>query len=170
MKLLAKILFVSLVFNSINVFSQTTNYKVYALFVFSIVKYISWPVENPELHILVVGKSKVYDELLKAAAEKKVNGLSIKVSQSETVPDADHVDIIYLSDGKSGMLHDILKTINGKSVMVIAEREGLFKKGAGVSFVLMDNNTLRFDINHSDLEKRQIKVSKSLTTLANSTI
>lgn len=56
----------------------------------------------------------------------------------------------------------------GKSIMVIAEREGLFKKGASFSFVVMDNNTLRYDINNAELEKRNIKVSKNLASLANS--
>jgi hypothetical protein len=68
------------------------------------------------------------------------------------------------------MLEDLLKTIQGKPVMIIAEREGLVKRGAGFSFVLMDNNTLRFDINNTELEKHQIKVSKSLSTLANSSL
>jgi hypothetical protein len=60
--------------------------------------------------------------------------------------------------------------IDGKSVMIISEREGLFKKGAGFSFILMDNGTLRCDINNTDLEKRQIRVSKNLTALTNSSI
>jgi hypothetical protein len=55
-------------------------------------------------------------------------------------------------------------------VMVIAEREGLYKKGAGFSFVILDNNTLRYDINSTENEKRQIKVSHSLQSLANTVI
>jgi hypothetical protein len=79
-------------------------------------------------------------------------------------------NIVYVSDGKSSSLDDVLKTKHGKPVMVITEREGLFKKGAGLSFVVLDNSTLRFDINNTELEKRQIKISKSLTALANSII
>jgi hypothetical protein len=55
-------------------------------------------------------------------------------------------------------------------VLIIGEREGLFKKGAGFSFVVMENSTLRFDINNTELDKRQIKVSKSLAALANQSI
>lgn len=134
----------------------------------NIAKYSSWPSLSNEFHITVVGKSKVYDELVKLTGSKMINGLPMKVNQVEDITDIGSQEVIYLSDGKSSMLDELLKAIAGKSVMIITEREGLFKKGAGFSFVLTDNNTLRFDINNTELEKRQIKVSKSLTTLANS--
>jgi hypothetical protein len=148
--------------------TQTTNYQVYALFVVNIAKYSSWPVTHTEMHITVLGKTKVYDELLKQNG-KNVNG-TIKVSQVEDVSAIGSPNIIYLADGKSGALDEVLKATEGKSVMIITEREGLFKKGAGFSFVILDNSTLRFDINNSDLEKRNIRVSKNLAALANSTI
>jgi hypothetical protein len=170
MKALVKILFIAFALSAVNCFGQTTNYQVYSLFVLNIAKYASWPAATSDFHITVLGKSKVYDELQKQSSSKMINGLPLKVSQTDALTDVNNINIIYLSDGKSAMLEDVLKMISGKPVMVIAEREGLFKKGAGFSFVLLDNNTLRFDINNSDLEKRQIKVSKNLTSLANSTL
>jgi hypothetical protein len=50
--------------------------------------------------------------------------------------------------------------------MIIAEREGLHKKGAAMSFIVI-NNKLKFDINMKELEKRNLKISAQLTTLAN---
>jgi hypothetical protein len=134
----------------------------------NIAKYSVWPPSGTEFQITVFGKSKVYDELIKLSGNKTINGMAMKVNQTENVNDLGRQQIIYLSDNKSGSLDEILKITQGKSIMVITEREGLFKKGAGFSFVLLDNNTLRFDINNTDLEKRQIKVSKNLTSLANS--
>lgn len=150
--------------------AQTTNYQVYSLFVMNIAKYSYWPSYGSDFSIVVFGKSKVYDELVKLSTAKTVGGVPLKVSQTENLSDLSRHQIIYLSDGKSSALDDVLKLTQGKSTMVITEREGLFKKGAGFSFVLLDNNTLRFDINNTDLEKRQIKVSKNLTALANSTL
>ncbi|HEY8935251.1 MAG TPA: YfiR family protein, partial [Cyclobacteriaceae bacterium] len=103
----------------------------------------------------------------KTIGSKMINGLPVRVTQTENITDIDNQEVVYLSDGKSSLLDDLLKSIAHKSIMVITEREGLFKKGAGFSFILTDNNTLRFDINNTELEKRQIKVSKSLTSLAN---
>jgi hypothetical protein len=149
--------------------AQTKNLQVYSLFVMNIAKYSSWPNYGSEFNIVVFGKSKIHDELQKLSAAKMINGIPLKISQTDNLIDLGSQQIIYLSDGKSSALDDILKLINGKSVMIIAEREGLVKKGAGFSFVLLDNNTLRFDINNTDLDRRQIKVSKNLVALANST-
>ncbi|MBL0743257.1 YfiR family protein [Chryseolinea lacunae] len=150
-------------------YSQTTNYQVYALFVVNIAKYSAWPSLNGDLQVTVYGKSKVFEELQKQAG-KNVNGHNLKVTQANELTDIAEANIIYLADGKSSSLDDIIKATQGKSVMIICEREGLYKKGAGFSFVVTDNSTLRYDINNTELEKRLIKVSKSLTALANSMI
>jgi YfiR/HmsC-like len=149
--------------------AQTTNHQVYSLYVVNIAKYSSWPTVNGEFNITVFGKSKVYDELLKQNG-KNVNGHVLKVTQVENVSDIGQPQIIYLADGKSSALDDILKLTEGKSIMIISEREGLHKRGAGFSFVVMENGTLRCDMNGTELEKRQIKISKNLSALTNSSI
>jgi hypothetical protein len=154
---------------SVTAYSQTTNYQVYALFVVNIAKYSSFPNVSGDLQLTVYGKSKVYEELAKQNG-KVVNGHALKVTQAETITDLGQAQIIFLADGKSSALDEILKATEGKPVLIICEREGLHKKGAGFSFIVTDNSTLRFDINNTELEKRQIKISKSLSTLANSTI
>jgi hypothetical protein len=154
---------------SLSAHAQTTNYQVYSLFVMNIAKYSSWPNLSGDFNISVFGKSKAYDELMKQN-NKIVNGHTIKVTQVEDIAQLANAQIIYLPDGRSSALDDIVKATLGKSVMIITEREGLFKKGAGFSFIVMENSTLRYDINSTDLEKRQIKISKNLTALANSTM
>ena len=154
---------------SVTVKAQTTNYQVYSLYVVNIAKYSSWPSVPGEFNITVFGKSKVYDELLKQNG-KIVNGHAVKVKQAESVDDIGEPQIIYLTDGKSSALDELLKATDGKSVMIISEREGLHKRGAGFSFVVMENGTLRCDINNTELEKRQIRISKNLTALTNSSI
>jgi hypothetical protein len=149
--------------------AQTTNYQVYSLYVVNIAKYSSWPSVNGEFNITVFGKSKVYDELLKQNG-KNVNGHVLRVKQVEDVNSIGQPQIIYLADGRSSALDDIVKLTEGKSVMIISEREGLHKRGAGLSFVVMENGTLRCDMNNTDLEKRQIKLSKNLSALTNSSI
>ncbi|HEV8515848.1 MAG TPA: YfiR family protein [Cyclobacteriaceae bacterium] len=152
-------------------YAQTTNHQVYAVFVMSIAKYSSWPeTEAKDFKITVFGKSKVFDELNKATANKDVHGKKVVVTQAEDVQSISDAQIIYLSDGKSSQLAELQKFFSGKPVMIIAEREGLFKKGASFSFVVLDNNTLRFDINKKESEAHQIKISQSLSALANEVI
>lgn len=150
---------------SYGVSGQTANYQVYSLFVMNIAKYSFWPQPSSELEIAVVGKSKVYEELMKYA-ERGVNGMKIKVRLVEDITALGSPQILYLSDGKSSLIDDIIKSTSGKSIMIVTEREGLHKKGACFSFFVNDSNNLRFDINNTELEKRNIKVAKNLSSMA----
>jgi hypothetical protein len=158
-----------IILSGTEVFSQTTNYQVYSLFVYNIAKYSSWPSTNGEFTIDVLGKSKVYDELLKQVG-KGVNGVPLKIRQVESETEIGQSQIIYVSDGKSSSLSELLKLTEGKPVMIITEREGLVKKGADFSFLITENNTLKFDMNTTKLEKRRIKVSNNIAGLANSVL
>jgi hypothetical protein len=165
-----KLFIILFVFASSVAIAQTTNYQVHSLFVLNIAKYSEWPSAETEFNIVVFGKSKIYDELMKLTSGKNINGHTIKVTQVENIVDIGSANIVFLADGKSGSLDEIVKATEGKSIMVIAEREGLYKKGAGFSFMLTETNTLRYDINNAALAKRNIKVSKNLANLANSVI
>ena len=162
-------LIITIMLFTLTVKAQTTNYQVYSLYVLNIAKYCSWPALSGDFTIKVFGKSKVYEELLKQNG-KNVNGHAMKVEQIDNLNDIGQPQIIYLADGKSSSLDDLLKMTEGKSIMIICEREGLHRRGAGFSFVVMDNGTLRCDINNTALEKRQIKISKNLSSLTNSSI
>jgi hypothetical protein len=166
-----KVLLIIFFANRVVSYAQTTNHQVYAVFVVSIAKYSSWPeTEAKEFKITVLGKSKVYEELTKATANKDIHGKKIIVTQTVDIQSVSDSQIVYLPDGNSSQLMELQKFITGKSVMIIAEREGLFKKGASFSFVVLDNNTLRFDINRKESESHQIRISQSLSSLANEVI
>lgn len=145
--------------------AQTTNFQVYSLFVMNIAKYSSWPDEGTEFHIAVFGNSKVYDELMKYS-DRGINGKKVKVTQVESVAEMGDPQIVYLSYGKSSQIDEIINSTKGKAIMIVTEREGLHKKGAGFSFFINDDNHLRFDINMTELDKRRIKVSKNLAGMA----
>jgi hypothetical protein len=151
--------------------AQTTNHKVYSLFIVNIAKYTSFPNSGNNFNIVVVGKSDVYDELLKVASAKDVNGKKLVVTKTDDASKITDAQIIYLSDGKSSSLPELIKRFEGKPVMIISEREGLFKKGAGLSFIISEDSKLRVDVNKTDLEKRQIKISQNvLSSLAHTII
>lgn len=152
-----------------SLWAQTTNHTAYSLFVVSFAKYSVWPQPDNEFKIVVIGKSKVYEELVKLTTNKNLNGQPYKIVQAENVSEALDAELIYLSDNKSSMLDELNKATEGKAVMIVTEREGLAKKGAAFSLLVIDNK-LRFDINHTELEKRQIKVATSLMNLANESI
>jgi hypothetical protein len=163
------LLVISVLFISQCIKAQTTNYAAYSLFVASFSKYASWPQTGNDFKITVLGKSKIYDELMKITANKNVNGLVYKITQVENVNEIGDTQILFIPDNKSSNLDDVVKATSGKPVMIVTEREGLLKKGADFSFLIIDNK-LKFDVNASNLEKRNIKVSSNLVSIANSSM
>ena len=150
--------------------AQTTNYQAYSVFVYGLSKYTSWPTAGKtEFTIMVLGRSKVYDEMVKAYAGKTINGLPMKVVQVDELTAASEPQILYVSEGRTNSIETISKQTEGKPVLILAEREGSHKKGATMSFIAIDTK-LRLDINAKELQHRQIKISTQLQALTNEVI
>jgi hypothetical protein len=168
-KFLLALIFVCLI--SVNGFAQTTNYKAHAIFVFSIAKYSQWPSgTGGQFVIAVLGKTKLYDELAAASANHSINGMKVSVVQVDDVSEIKQPQMVLVADNKSNALTDLIKITANQPVMIVTEREGLHKKGAGVSFFVNDAGKLNFDLNLTEMNKRTITLSKSLTALAASTL
>jgi len=63
------------------------------------------------------------------------------------------------------MVKTLKDQTGGKPVLIVGEREGLAKKGAGLSFVTLEDDELKFDINKKEIEQHQLKISSSLISL-----
>lgn len=162
-----RLFIVAMCLSAIGTFAQATNYKVYAAFIFSIAKYSQWPPTDGEVfNIVVVGKSKLYDELLANSARHAVAGRKIQVVQIENALEVTQAQLIVVADTKSNQLDELAKATNAKPIMIITEREGLHKKGAAISFFIAEDGKLKFDLNMTELSKRSVDVSKSIRELA----
>ena len=147
--------------------AQDVNYKSYTLFVYNFMKYIEWPPESSkgDFTIGVLGDSPIMTELQNLAKTKKVKGKSIVIKKIATVDEAAACHLVYISPSKSSMLKSINEKTKGKSVLLVGEREGLAEKGAGISFVTLEDDVLKFDINKSTIEQRNLKIPGSLISL-----
>ena len=148
--------------------AQTTNYKTYSVFLYSFTKYIEWPQEarDGDFIIAVVGNQKLLQEMQTAVAGRKAGTQTIKVVEAKNVTDLTRVHMVFISDMKSGATDDFVAHFKGKPVLVVTERDGLVKKGAGVSFLIADDNTLKFQMNEPALSEARLKASSAILALA----
>lgn len=146
-------------------FSQDVDQKAYTLFLYNFMKYVEWPDPNGDFVIGVVGESPIKKELEVLAQTKKAKGRKIVVKTVITPEDAILCSMIYIPSSKSSLLKPIAEKIRGKAVLIVAEREGLAKKGAGISFEIDDDDALKFDINKSVLDGQSLKVANLLMQL-----
>ena len=145
--------------------SQDVDYKAYTLFLYNFMKYVEWPNNEGDFIIGVVGDSPVKKELFELSKHKKAKGRKIVVINVSSPGDALLCNMIYLPSNKSSELKVIMEKIKGKSILIVAEREGMAKKGAAFSFAIDDDDSLKFDINKTALEIQGLKIANILMSL-----
>ena len=128
-------------------------------------KYVEWPNANGDFVIGVIGESPIQKELEELSKNKKAKGRKIVVLNITKPNDVFLCNMIYLPSSKSAQLKSISEKLKGKPVLIVAEREGLAKKGAAISFVIDDDDALKFDINKSVIDSQSLKIASLLVKL-----
>ncbi|QHT70057.1 YfiR family protein [Rhodocytophaga rosea] len=145
--------------------AQDIDYKTQSLFIYKFTKYITWPqaLSRNDFVIGVYGNSPISEELQVMASLKKAGeGQRIVIKRINSVDEIENLHILYVASSKSRELRSILDKIGKKPTLVVAERDGLAKKGASINFLIMENNTLKFEVNRSELQSRGLSISDEL--------
>jgi len=148
--------------------AQDKDYKAYSIYVYNFIKYIEWPQSSKtgEFVIAVIGDSPITKELRTLAASKKANGQTIVIRNIVSLNEIGTAQILYISSGKSNVIKEALEKTKNLPTLVIGEREGLVKKGAGINFVTLDDDTLKFELNKKAIEEHNLQISSTLVSLA----
>ena len=147
--------------------AQETDYKAYTLFIYNFMKYVEWPEAQSkgDFILAVMGDSPIQKELQALAAAKKIKGRNIVLRKCNTVEDTYGCHLVFVPNSKSTLVKTLKDQTKDKPVLIVGEREGLAKKGAGLSFVTLDDDELKFDINKKEIEGHQLKISSQLVSL-----
>lgn len=160
------ILLCFLVFNNLS--AQEIDYRAQSLFIYKFTKYIYWPEEKASGNFLigVYGNSAIIEELETMASLKKGgNDQDIIVQQFSDLEGIEDVHILYVASSRSRDIGNISEKLRAGTTLVVAERSGLARKGAAISFLIMDDGTLKFEINMDNLRKHRLEISKELLNL-----
>ena len=159
------VLVLSLLTSSVLSFAQSHD-KVYAVFVMNFAKYIMWPANRTsgEFVIGVLGNSSIMEELKAAAAVKTIGSQKITVKDCKTSKDVDGCHLIFVAESKSSLVAEVITRLSAEPTLVVTEKEGLAKKGGGISFA-ESSGKMRFEINKTAIEKKGLSVSSALSNL-----
>jgi hypothetical protein len=147
--------------------AQETDYKAYTLFIYNFMKYVEWP-ENAskgDFVIAVMGESPIQKELQDLAAHKKLKGRNIVVRKVASPAEAFDAHLVFIPSSKSAQAKIFRDQAKGKPLLVVGEREGLARKGASISFVTLEEDELKFDINRTMLEQHNLRAASQLVSL-----
>jgi hypothetical protein len=147
---------------------NNSNAKIKATFIYNFTKYIDWPDKYKEgsFVIGILGTTTFYNDLTALLSTKTAGNQKFII---KSYPDAESLNgtchILFIPAENSTWLPNVLKKIQGKCTLIITEKSGLAKQGAAINFIV-ENNKQRFELNKTNIEKYNMKVSSTLVALA----
>ncbi len=135
--------------------------KYQAVFIRQFVKYLEWSPKKDPVIIGVLGNSSALIHLQQAGGNDSHIQV-IKVASSDQVIKC---DILFIPANQSRNLNMIQSQLNGKSTLIVAEEVALAEQGADIGF-FVEGNKLRFALNKSKIEEKEIRISNTLLSLA----
>lgn len=132
-----------------------------ALFMSKFIDYVKWPEGKDNLVVGIVGNSRTLIELQKMM-EQKNKAVIKKISSAADVAGC---DMVFLPADQSKLFSTINNDTMGRSILIITEGEELARQGAVISFYV-DQGKLKFFINKSAAEARNLQISGALMSLA----
>jgi hypothetical protein len=141
--------------------------EVKTAFLYKFSNYIQWPESGPreEFKIAVLGDSGIIGPLRGLAQEKTANGRKIKVERLRDVVDIPSCQILFIAATEKERLPEILKKLEGKSILTVGDTGGFAAQGVAVNFVVQENR-LHFQINRSAAGRAGLGISSELLKLA----
>jgi YfiR/HmsC-like len=148
--------------------AQSADYKAQTLFIYNFIKYVNWAdAVGENFRVAVYGNSPIVEELKKLASLKKATGgKPIQVFQINAISQEDNYELIYVVDSKSKEIRAIADAMKSKPTLIVAQREGLVKKGAAIDFVTLDDDKLSFQVSRVTIQNHNLKISGELLRLA----
>ncbi|MDG5798996.1 YfiR family protein [Marinilabiliaceae bacterium ANBcel2] len=140
--------------------------KFKALFLFNFGQNIGWPEKNNsnDFIITIIGDSDIADALGELATSRTIGGNNLVVREANSINEVENSHIVFLSDRQSDSLSQLVSLKRDKPVLIVGDRQGLCRKGAGITFLMMDGN-LTFEICAETIEEYGLVCSRRLLTL-----
>lgn len=141
------------------------DYLIQTLYIFNFIKYVAWPVEAKNMKIGVVGNATAETQFTKMANLKSSDDFKISVINSKDESELGTCQIIFIPSNNTTLAANLIESFSSKPILIVTEAGDFAKKGACVSFKIVDGK-LRFQLNEEVIKSKGLKVSGSLTALA----
>jgi len=147
-----------------------TEYQVKAAFLYKFIGYVEWPAgSNPwpadALVIGVVDAGPMADELSAIVAQKSARDRQLAVRRVAGPQSVDGVHVLFIGRGAAALAEELLRTTTARPVLTVTESEAAFALGSVINFVI-ESDRVRFDVAPQRAERKNIKISSRLLSVA----
>lgn len=148
--------------------SEEASAKIKAIYIYNFTKYIEWPNTYKEGNFVVGilgSNSALLNELSKMANSKTVGSQKFEIKNISTCSSSDKYNIVYVLSDNSSQIADVINKVKDKSTLIITDKPGLAKQGAGINF-FVEGNKQKIELNRANIEKYKLKVASTLVEMA----
>jgi hypothetical protein len=153
---------VIIVFKGYEVRAQDAKFQ--SLIIYNFTKLLDWPDKSGDFVIEVVGNAELAKELTDFTQSRKVAGVQNIVVKKVLPADVSNAQIVIVGLTESDKLGDIISKVGSRNVLIVTEKKGLTKKGAGIS-LMKESGTWQFQFNENNIKKYGLKISADFREL-----
>jgi hypothetical protein len=149
-----------------------TEYQVKAAYLFNFVKYVEWPSNafpgpTAPFVIGVLGQDPFGADLDKTVAGRSINNRPIMVKRVAGNPEAKSCHILFIGASDKARFEPVLEALKRLPILTVGDSESFPGPGGVISFVRKENK-VRFQVNLSAAQARQLTISSKLLSVAES--
>lgn len=144
---------------------RAREYAVKAAYLISFLNYVEWPVSeriaSRPITICLLGGNPFGDVLPKMIRGRQVNRRRIQAIEIDRPVEADRCDVGFIAADANPSPAVWLEALDGRSVLTVGE-EGSFAAQGGVIAFVIENQTVRFEVNLPAARTARLQVSSRL--------
>lgn len=140
--------------------------EVKAAFLPKLAAFATWPTNafsdsNAPIIIGVLGKNPFDRGFASSLSTAKVRGRPLELREFTSVSDATNCHVLFVSAAESGRDREIVRMMQEKPILVVADFPRFAEHGGIMNFVLIEEK-VRFEINHAAAERSGLSLDARL--------
>ena len=150
----------------------TLERKVKAAFLYKFAGYIEWPdgtfaAPDAPIAIGVAGDDALAAELSQVVTGRNVEGRLLAVRRLQESEPVAGLQILFVSHAERARLGALARAHPMQPLLIVSESDGALNHGSAINF-LLTGGRVRFEIALDNAEKRNLKLSSRLLSVAHS--
>ena len=146
---------------------RALEYRVKAEFLYNFARFVEWPEGSQDqdreaVVIGILGEDPFGPTLESIIHGKNVGGKRLRVKRMEHLAEeTGGCHLLFISRSQTQHLAEILRRVQGRSVLTVGDSEGSARRGT-VSGFLIEDETVPFEVNLQAAERAGIKINSRL--------
>jgi hypothetical protein len=149
--------------------AASLEYQVKAAYLLNFTRYVEWPGRtlppDTPLEICVLGDDPFGSALDQAIRGRRTQGREIAIRRIQSEQNAQACHLVFLTDESWGRRRDAVGSLTRRGILTVGDSDQFVRSGGVIGFVI-SNETVRFSINLSAMERSGLKISSRMLSLA----